>query len=1020
MDNASGFTAAVLLALISFGSPGLAQQTCADLKAEITSLQQSLNTDQAVLDNCNNHPGTCTQLQTNAWQVAISNLKREIMADQAQLPSLCSPPPPPDVDHVSLQGMDVVQFKGGTSAPAKLVADAPSWVRVFLDKTNGTRTITAMLQASRDGNTVNISPDAAVTVDASDTLQTRRAQWKKSLNFSVPAAMITSGTTIFTLTSLMDPSSPHTNIICANCGTPKQVSFFNPGPSRFAASWQEVNAQPFLGLNPLGGRETISGQVSAIAVDLVHDPSGNLVYVGSSSGGVWKSTNGLSANPKFVPLSDQSQSLSVGALALDTRTDPPTLYVGTGAPDNSSNISGYTGVGILSTKNNGATWTKVDSADGGAHSFVGLGFSSIIVDPVNPDTLLAATGMANDPNHSHASIPQSDPGFNNLGIYRSTDAGQTWSQMMSAAYTTQPSGSCLDEPAPLTPNGFFHIDLMYEPTQAIYFTGITGVGFFTSSDHGATWQSFADSGRGRGLPAGTAIFKVSLASRNGELWAFLLTNWPAKCSFMMMHSQNGGYYWNQGLMPDNSFKGALMYVAAPPASRLLLAATQWLYAVDTLKINPSWHDISHNIHGDQHAIAFVNATTWYVGDDGGAWATTDSGNTWTSLNSDLHTLEFLSADENQDGTFAGGLNDNGTILTSIGPGWQQLTFADGTYVEADPLSSTAFFMANQCGNIFYANTITLTTLPIANFCVPGLGADFMAPFEVLTAAGTSPVRSGLTGAGAMIAKNGRILLAGSVNPWLIAFDPGTTSNPCQPVPPPPPPLPAPIGCDPSQTSNPQAIQLTNGINQIIQYIAPVPGDPTSAWMIAGSSLFHLSDISFAGKTNLTKITTLPVPDAVLGHLAAASADTLYVIVVGFLDGQKIFKSTDTGKTWRNISGNLPNVPVNWITLDPVHPGTIYLATNTGVLWTDDGGVEGEQWRKLAAGLPNVPVTQVKIVPGGQLLAATYGRNAWILHDRCQVLRDQLEGVDCDRLRTRSCQSRLKRLQEQLKACERAN
>lgn len=1022
MNNSSGLIAAALLALLSTGSPAPAQQTCADLKAEIATFQQSLSNDQTALDNCNNHPGTCTPGQISAWQLAISNLKREIMADQFQLPGVCSPPPPPDVDHVSLQDMDVVQLMGGTSVPAKLIAGKPSWVRVYLDKTNGMRTITATLQASRDGNTVNISPDAAVTVDASDTLQTRRAHWKKSLNFSVPSAMITFGTTIFTLTSLMDPSSPDTDIICANCGNPKQVSFFKPGPSRFAASWQEVTAQPFLGLNP-AGRETMSGQVSAIAVDLAHDPTGNTVYVGSSSGGVWKSTNGLSANPKLVPLSDQSQSLSVGALALDTRTNPPTIYVGTGAPDNSSNIAGYTGVGILSTKDNGATWTKVDTADGGSHSFVGLGFSSIIVDPVNPDILLAATGMANDPNHPHNSLPIGDPGFNNLGIYRSTDAGKTWTQLKSAAYSTQPSGSCFDPGPPdiPVPKGFFHIELIYEPTRATYFAGITGVGLFASSDQGATWKSFADLGLGAGLPAGTDISKVSLASRNGELWAFLLTNSPNACSFSMAHSTDGGKNWSPMPVPTNPngiFKGALMYVAAPPGSGLLLSATQFLYALDALKTNASWNDITHNLHGDQHATAFVNATTWYVGDDGGAWATTDSGNTWTSLNADLRTLEFLSADENQDGTFAGGLNDNGVILTSIGPGWQQLTGADGTYVEADPLSSTAFFIANQCGNISYASTITLTMLPIANFCVEGLGADFMAPYEVLTAAGTSPVRSGLTGAGATIAKNGRILLAGSVNPWLIAFDPGTTSNPCQPAPPPPNPLPH--GCDTSQTSNPQAVQLTNGINQKIHYIAPVPGDPTTAWMVAGSSLFQLSNISFAGKTNLTTITTLPVPNAVLGHLAAASADTFYIIVVGFLDGQKIFKSTDTGKTWMNISGNLPNVPVNWITLDPVHPGTIYLATNTGVLTTDDGGVAGEQWRTVAAGLPNVPVTQVRIVPGGQLLAATYGRSAWILYDRCQPIRDKLEAVDCDRVRTNSCQLQLKRLEQQLSACEGAH
>ena len=59
-------------------------------------------------------------------------------------------------------------------------------------------------------------------------------------------------------------------------------------------------------------------------------------------------------------------------------------------------------------------------------------------------------------------------------------------------------------------------------------------------------------------------------------------------------------------------------------------------------------------------------------------------------------------------------------------------------------------------------------------------------------------------------------------------------------------------------------------------------------------------------------------------------NTLYLIKAGFIDGQKIFKTTDAGKSWINISGNLPNVPMNWITLDPANPGTIYLASNIGV------------------------------------------------------------------------------------------
>jgi hypothetical protein len=235
----------------------------------------------------------------------------------------------------------------------------------------------------------------------------------------------------------------------------------------------------------------MSGQVGAIAVDLAHDSSGNLVYVGSSSGGLWKSTNGLSSIPHFVPLSDQSQSLSVGAIALDTRSKPPTIYVGTGMPDNSANISSYTGVGILISADGGGTWRRVDNADKGAHTFVGQGFSSILIDPVDPNILLASTSLGTDPNYPHASIPQGDAAFQDLGIYRSADAGNTWTQVMSADYAEPEFGAGL-----LTPGGFYHTDLLYEPTQGTYFAGISKGGLFASIDRGASWRSFQDLGLG--------------------------------------------------------------------------------------------------------------------------------------------------------------------------------------------------------------------------------------------------------------------------------------------------------------------------------------------------------------------------------------------------------------------------------------------------------------------------------------------------------------------------------------------
>jgi len=142
---------------------------------------------------------------------------------------------------------------------------------------------------------------------------------------------------------------------------------------------------------------------------------------------------------------------------------------------------------------------------------------------------------------------------------------------------------------------------------------------------------------------------------------------------------------------------------------------------------------------------------------------------------------------------------------------------------------------------------------------------------------------------------------------------------------------------------------------------------------------------------------------------------LYLIKAGFLNGNKVFKTSDAGKNWTNISGNLPNVPLNWITLDPANPGTIYLASNTGVFTATDGGVVNEQWQVLGTGLPNVPVTQLKIVPGRQLLAATYGRNVWALSDPCQPLRTQLQNFTCD-ARLQNCAALLRDLQGKVISC----
>jgi photosystem II stability/assembly factor-like uncharacterized protein len=521
----------------------------------------------------------------------------------------------------------------------------------------------------------------------------------------------------------------------------------------------------------------------------------------------------------------------------------------------------------------------------------------------------------------------------------------------------------------LSPGGFFHIDLLYAPLFDIYFAGISERGLFVSMDRGTSWRDLTTlRGWGLGLPDGSEMRRISLATRDRFIWALVLKKpFPKdkEKAFELFQSDDGGHFWtSQPLLVADAplpFKGALMYVAAPPNSNTLLVATEHLYRRDDFQDPTSqWAKIEHNIHGDQHVIAFAGAVSWYVGDDGGAWATTDRGDHWNSLNLDLHTLEFFSAtaDSADSGPYAGGMNDNGPALTGGNPAWSQLATGDGAYVLADPRESGAFFMSETNGDIFHVRLSAPRDLKH----VIGLGnlnraSGFLPPFELLP---TDPRLYASGGFPGFDFKASRILLAGANNPWLVAFNPDAADR------------------------NTIAVQLTCAINGIVHYIAPVPGDPMTAYLTAGSALYRLSNISFAGNATVAWIRgesedpNNPINGDLLGHLAVSRPGILYLIKVGFVDGQKIFSSADGGNTWTNISGELPNTPLHWVTVDPIDPNFIFVSGDTGIYVAMDGGVEGEEWRRLGSGLPNVPVMQTQISRTRKLIAATYGRGVWAL------------------------------------------
>ena len=132
----------------------------------------------------------------------------------------------------------------------------------------------------------------------------------------------------------------------------------------------------------------------------------------------------------------------------------------------------------------------------------------------------------------------------------------------------------------------------------------------------------------------------------------------------------------------------------------------------------------------------------------------------------------------------------------------------------------------------------------------------------------------------------------------------------------------------------------------------------------------------------TNLTVAPLPtDGSRAYRAVvvspADPKTVYVGLYGFASGH-LFKSTDGGASWIDVSGNLPDAPLNSIVIDPENPSDVYVATDVGVFVATDGGVSGEVWQQMGTGLPSAPVIQLRLSNVGTrvLVAATMGRGAW--------------------------------------------
>lgn len=672
------------------------------------------------------------------------------------------------------------------------------------------------------------------------------------------------------------------------------------------------------GVWQLRGPINVGGRVT----DVVGDPANaSKFYVGAASGGVWKTTDGGST---FTPIFDGQGTLSIGALALDPR-DSNILYVGTGESNPGGGSTTQPGDGVWKTTDGGATWQHL-----GLDNTVETG--RIVIDPKNPNNVFVAA-MGNLFTHNI-----------DRGVYRSQDGGATWTKVLFISDGAGAIDLAID---PVTPSRVFAATWERQRTPSARIYGGPGSGLWRSTDGGTTWTALAG-----GLPASSTepsrIGVVVAPSSPSTVYAIYSRKADFSLEGLFRSTDSGTTWTKQSATSLASIIGAQGYWSG----RLFVHPTNpndlWVDGVGlahSTNGGASFTAIS-GLHADHHAQWFspANPAVILKGTDGGLYRTTNGGSSWTHFNnlpiSQFYTVEAHALDPSR---IYGGLQDNGVQRTPDGQinDWSRIVGGDGLEVHVDLRSTQVVYAESQFGAL-RRSTDGGTTFSSATSGLSGrLG--WKTPIAIDPASTGTGTSSTLYLGSSMLFRS-----TNSAGSWTAIS--GDLTNGDQGV-----------GTVVFGTITTVAVAPSNK-NTI--YIGT---DDGNVWVTQNAGASYTRIDASLPDLWVTRVAVDPGNDAIA-----------YATFSGFRVDQPlahVFRTTDHGATWTDISSDLPDAPVNAIAIDPRQSSTLYVGSDVGAFVSTDLGAS---WAPLGTGLPDAPVSDLKVLAGppATLYAATYGRSVY--------------------------------------------
>jgi len=645
------------------------------------------------------------------------------------------------------------------------------------------------------------------------------------------------------------------------------------------SNWNSVG--PF---DPAFNGNSGIGRVNVIEF---HPTNSNIIYIGTPGGGLWKSIDGGS---NWAPQTDYFTNLGISDIAIDPN-NTNIMYVATGDRDGNDTY----GFGLLKTTDGGVSWSNTGLAMNVTDNNT---VNRVLIDPTNSNVILVST---------------------KLGIYRSTNAGNSFSHRLSNKSI---------------------ISMEFNPgnTNIIYAgeydSGGTTAAVYRSTDNGLNWNPISS-----GLPnSGSLRIQIAVSPDNNSSVYCLIsndsyglkgiyksTNNGVSYSLMsntpnILDSDNGSTTGGQGwydlaisVSPTNEnevFVGGINIWKSTNGGANFSKMTHWY--------NDGIHE---TVHADQHWFKY-NGGNLFIGNDGGVFKTTNGGASFSELTNNIAISQVyrLSSSQNANTTFICGLQDNGTRVKN-GVNFDFVLGGDGMECLADHTNSNVFFGSSQYGNVSRSDD----------------GGAFFT--DVSPNGGNGPWITPFV----MDPNNNNIMYLGD-NDIYKSVDNGISWS-----------------------------MISGGFTNQILFMDISKVNSNLIYAATNTKIFKSID---AG-VNWTEVTgTLPVGFASISSIKTnpTNLNQAWVTFSSYSTGNKVYKTDNQGTSWTNISGSLPNLPVNDIIYQEGTAGVLFIGTDVGVYTYDP---VTSVWSVYGINLPNVMVSDLSIQNSQNILRiGTFGRGIW--------------------------------------------